>query len=130
MKAGTPTMGGIIILIAVILTTLKFAVSGFDTLILLSATVGFGLIGFADDFIKVVKKRNLGLRAKQKLLYQCLVTVVLFVLLWWENGRSLEGFFVNIPFTHFGVGTRFLLCSLSADRVARIDERGQPDRWP
>ncbi|WAH35536.1 phospho-N-acetylmuramoyl-pentapeptide-transferase [Alicyclobacillus dauci] len=99
-KAGTPTMGGLMILLAVILTTLKFAVSSLDTLMLLLATVGFGLIGFADDFIKIVKKRNLGLTAKQKLLLQSLVTVLLFGLMLWEQGGS-HSFGIHIPLSNW-----------------------------
>ncbi|MFB5191604.1 phospho-N-acetylmuramoyl-pentapeptide-transferase [Alicyclobacillus fastidiosus] len=101
-KAGTPTMGGVIILLAVILTTLKFAFGSLDTLMLLLATVGFGLIGFADDFIKIVKKRNLGLTAKQKLLFQGIVTILLFVLLWFQQGDD-HSFGVHIPFGNWVV---------------------------
>lgn len=98
-KAGTPTMGGIIILLAVIFTTLKFAVGSLDTVMLLLATVGFGLIGFADDFIKIVKKQNLGLTARQKLLLQGIVTMVLFALMWWKQGGD-KGFGIHVPMTN------------------------------
>ncbi|GEO25079.1 phospho-N-acetylmuramoyl-pentapeptide-transferase [Alicyclobacillus acidoterrestris] len=101
-KAGTPTMGGVIILLAVILTTLKFAFDSLDTLMLLLATVGFGLIGFADDFIKIIKKRNLGLTAKQKLLFQGIVTILLFILLWYQQGAD-HSFGVHIPFSNWVV---------------------------
>jgi len=100
MKSGTPTMGGIVIVIALSLTTLKFAVTSFPTVILLVATIGFGLIGFLDDFIKVVKKRNLGLRAKQKLALQVLLTLVLFAGLWFKGDDPSHSFAVSIPFTH------------------------------
>lgn len=99
-KAGTPTMGGIMIVVALLLATLKFAISSPDVVILLIGTVGFGLIGFADDFIKVVRKRNLGLRAKQKLFWQTLLTVALFGLLWWQGNTSGQQFDVAVPFTH------------------------------
>ncbi|MCL6453074.1 MAG: phospho-N-acetylmuramoyl-pentapeptide-transferase [Alicyclobacillus sp.] len=99
-KAGTPTMGGIIIVVALLLATLKFAIASTDVVILLVGTVGFGLIGFADDFIKVVKKRNLGLRAKQKLFWQAVVTVALFGLLWWHRDELGQTFSVAVPFTH------------------------------
>jgi phospho-N-acetylmuramoyl-pentapeptide-transferase len=102
VKAGTPTMGGVMILIAVILTTLKFAVGSLDTLMLLLATVGFGLIGFCDDFIKIVKKRNLGLTTKQKLLFQCIVTVVLFGLLYWQQGGA-GSFDIHVPFSNWAL---------------------------
>lgn len=101
VKAGTPTMGGVIILLALLIATLKFAFESGDIVILLIATFGFGLIGFADDFIKVVKKRNLGLRAKQKLFWQAIVTVILFLLLRWHFAVQGQSFNVAVPFTEW-----------------------------
>ncbi len=101
VKAGTPTMGGVIIVLSVLLATLKFAISSLDIIILLFAFLAFGLIGFADDFIKVVKKRNLGLTARQKLFWQGVATLVLFAFLWWEQRGSTSGFMLYLPFTHF-----------------------------
>ena len=73
-KAGTPTMGGIIILASVVITSL-FYVKDYPKIIpVLFLTLGFGLIGFLDDYIKVVKHRNLGLLAWQKLIMQFIVT--------------------------------------------------------
>ncbi|MDQ0190967.1 phospho-N-acetylmuramoyl-pentapeptide-transferase [Alicyclobacillus cycloheptanicus] len=99
-KAGTPTMGGIMIVLAVLVTTLRFAIHSADVVILMFATLAFGLIGFTDDFIKVVKKRNLGLRAKQKVLLQLIATVILFGALWMTWRSSNPSFAVSIPFTH------------------------------
>jgi len=80
-KAGTPTMGGVIIIIPAILATLIFAPREGDALvrliIALVLTVGHGLVGFADDYIKVVLKRSLGLRARDKLLAQVALAAVL-----------------------------------------------------
>lgn len=73
-KAGTPTMGGIIILISIILTSLLFLKDNMDGMAVLFVTVGFGIIGFVDDFIKVVMKRSLGLRAYQKIIAQLIIT--------------------------------------------------------
>lgn len=73
-KSGTPTMGGLIILISVIITSLFFVKDYPQIIPILFTTVGFGLIGFLDDYIKVVMKRNLGLKAWQKMLGQLLVT--------------------------------------------------------
>ena len=75
-KAGTPTMGGMIILAGVIVTSLIFMIVEKNTKIapVLFMTVGFGLIGFIDDYIKVVKKRNLGLTEIQKFSLQVVVT--------------------------------------------------------
>ncbi|NGQ93715.1 phospho-N-acetylmuramoyl-pentapeptide-transferase [Brevibacillus sp. SYP-B805] len=80
-KAGTPTMGGTIILLALIFTVLKFANLTMETMFLLLVTLGYGLIGFLDDFIKISRKRNLGLTAKQKLLGQVILAVGAYGLL-------------------------------------------------
>lgn len=73
-KSGTPTMGGLIILLGTIVGSI-FYVGKYPTIIpILFVTVGFGLVGFLDDYIKVVMKRNLGLRAWQKMLGQIVIT--------------------------------------------------------
>ena len=69
-KNGTPTMGGILILIAVVLTSLIYIKDYPKIIPILFLTLGFGLIGFLDDYIKVVLKRSMGLRAWQKFLLQ------------------------------------------------------------
>ena len=70
-KAGTPTMGGVLILVGVLVPTLLWAdLTNLKIWIVVFATVAFGAIGFADDYLKVVKKRNLGLTARKKLLGQ------------------------------------------------------------
>lgn len=75
-KAGTPTMGGLIFLIAVTVTSLLYIKDYPKIIPILFLTLGFGLIGFLDDYIKVVMKRSLGLRAWQKMLGQFVVTAV------------------------------------------------------
>lgn len=75
-KAGTPTMGGLIILISVAATSSLYLRDYPEILPILFSTVGFGLIGFLDDYIKVVMRRSLGLRAWQKLVLQFGVTVI------------------------------------------------------
>ena len=62
-KKGTPTMGGIIIIVSFVAASLLFLDDNLDGLMLVFVTVGFGLIGFLDDYIKVVKRRSLGLSA-------------------------------------------------------------------
>jgi phospho-N-acetylmuramoyl-pentapeptide-transferase len=70
-KAGTPTMGGLLILVGVLVPTLLWAdLSNVKIWIVVLATLAFGAIGFADDYLKVVKKRSLGLTARKKLLGQ------------------------------------------------------------
>ncbi|MEE4355120.1 MAG: phospho-N-acetylmuramoyl-pentapeptide-transferase [Desulfococcaceae bacterium] len=71
IKAGTPTMGGTLIVFAVVLSTLLWANLGNPYIwIILLVTVSFGLIGFADDYLMLIKKRNMGLSARQKFLLQ------------------------------------------------------------
>ena len=70
-KAGTPTMGGVLINIAIIVPTLLLAdLSNRFVWLVIFATLAFGAIGFADDYLKVVNKRNLGLTGRAKLLLQ------------------------------------------------------------
>lgn len=75
-KSGTPTMGGLIILCSILVTSLFYVKSNKEIIPVLFVTLGFGLIGFLDDYIKVVMKRNLGLKAWQKMLGQIIVTGV------------------------------------------------------
>lgn len=75
-KAGTPTMGGVMILASVIITSL-FYVKDYPKIIpILFLTVGFGLIGFLDDYLKVVMKRSDGLFPMQKMALQIVVTAI------------------------------------------------------
>ena len=70
-KAGTPTMGGVLILVGILVPTLLWAdLANRNTWIVVLSTLAFGAVGFADDYIKVVKKRSLGLVARAKLLFQ------------------------------------------------------------
>ena len=70
-KAGTPTMGGVLILVGILVPTLLWAdLTNRNIWIVVLSTLAFGAVGFADDYIKVVKKRSLGLVARAKLLFQ------------------------------------------------------------
>ncbi|WP_332647970.1 phospho-N-acetylmuramoyl-pentapeptide-transferase [Lysinibacillus sp. 54212] len=84
-KAGTPTMGGIIFLMSIIITSIAtgilFEVFTTQTVVLLLVLVGFGIIGFLDDGIKVIFKRNLGLTSLQKLIGQIIIAIAAFLLL-------------------------------------------------
>lgn len=75
-KAGTPTMGGVIILASIALTSVFFMKDYPKIIPILFVTVGFGLIGFFDDYLKVVMKRSDGLYPKQKMALQILVTAI------------------------------------------------------
>jgi len=97
-KMGTPTMGGIMILFSIAITTLvmtgKFSEPTVKTYLLLLVTFGFGLLGFLDDFIKVVLKRNLGLTSRQKLLGQIIISLI-FYFIYKHNGFPTE---IKLPF--------------------------------
>lgn len=101
-KAGTPTMGGIIFLVGIVASALVMAEkpTSLEMVIVISAMLGYGLIGFIDDFIKVVLHRSLGLRAYQKLIGQ----IALAFLLTWAANRYLgRGTDLVIPFTSIHV---------------------------
>ncbi|MEI3501613.1 MAG: phospho-N-acetylmuramoyl-pentapeptide-transferase [Anaerovoracaceae bacterium] len=96
-KAGTPTMGGLMIILAVVITCISMTIRqgvGSEMGILLVSFVLCGLIGFCDDFIKVVKKRNLGLTALQKLIFQIVIAVILAV---YQSKVSSFGTSIYIP---------------------------------
>ncbi|MGE6364817.1 phospho-N-acetylmuramoyl-pentapeptide-transferase [Bacillus paramycoides] len=98
-KSGTPTMGGIVIYVSMMVTTLimafKFNYLGAEVSLLLLVTFGYGLIGFLDDYIKVVKKRNLGLTSKQKLIGQLVIAIAFFFI---GKGQALHTY-IMIPGT-------------------------------
>jgi len=75
-KAGTPTMGGLFMILALVITVCIVPPYSVTLWMLLFLTLGHGALGFSDDFIKAVKRRNLGLTAKQKLLGQAILAVI------------------------------------------------------
>ena len=95
-KAGTPTMGGLVILVSILLTSLIYIRRYPDIIPVLFMTLGFGIIGFLDDYIKVVMKRSLGLEPLQKMFGQFIVTAI-FVY-YYFNVAKIEASIV-IPFT-------------------------------
>ncbi len=96
-KSGTPTMGGIIIMLAILVAFLKFSEKTTEFWVLLVGALGFGLVGFMDDYIKIVLKRSLGLTARQKLAGQLLFSIIVCVLLH-RMGQSTE---IAVPGTDF-----------------------------
>ena len=108
-KAGTPTMGGVIILGSVLLTSV-FYIKEYPKIIpVLFVTLGFGLIGFLDDYLKVVMKRSDGLFPKQKMALQIVVTAVfayylvkvtivpMTLLIPFSSGKYLDIGWLSIP---------------------------------
>lgn len=75
-KAGTPTMGGVIILLSIVITSVFYIKDYPKILPILFVTLGFGLIGFLDDYLKVVMRRSDGLYPKQKMALQIVVTAI------------------------------------------------------
>lgn len=95
-KNGTPTMGGLMILASIILTSLLYVKDYPRIIPILFMTVGFGIIGFLDDYLKVVLRRSDGLLPWQKMLLQILVTTVFAVYMVRYSGISLS---MLIPFS-------------------------------
>lgn len=96
-KAGTPTMGGLFMILAAVIVILWNHLLDTPVLWLLFLTIGHGVLGFLDDFIKAEKKRNLGLTAKQKLSGQ----LILSILFCWGCIETLHlPLSISIPFLH------------------------------
>lgn len=95
-KAGTPTMGGLMILASIIVTCLFYIQDSPKIVPILFLTIAFGLVGFLDDFLKVVLKRTDGLFAWQKMLLQIVITAVFAVYMWKYSDVSLA---MLIPFS-------------------------------
>ena len=123
-KAGTPTMGGVMILLAVVITSVIYIGRYPKIIPILFLTLGFGLIGFLDDYLKVVLRRSDGLLAWQKMILQIIVTgvfavymvkysgVALTMLIPFSGGKYLDLGWLAIPVLFFAVvgtvnGTNF-----------------------
>lgn len=123
-KNGTPTMGGIMILASIIITSLFYVKDYPKVIPILFMTVGFGVIGFLDDYLKVVLRRSDGLLAWQKMILQIIVTgvfavymvkysgVALTMLIPFSGGKYLDLGWLAIPVLFFAVvgtvnGTNF-----------------------
>ncbi len=97
-KEGTPTMGGVLIWFAVLIPYLIFSRFSVASLTVLIAAIGNAMIGFTDDWIKIVRKRSLGLSARYKLLLQLLLSLFIgFVALHFVGVTTA----VDVPFTSF-----------------------------
>ena len=107
-KQGTPTMGGVVILGAIVITSLLYIRDYPKIIPILFVTVGFGIIGFLDDYIKIVMKRSEGLNPKQKLIGQFVITGIFayYLISSREVGTSMlipftggfdDGFFLELP---------------------------------
>lgn len=98
-KAGTPTMGGVLIVAAIVIPTLLWAdLRNPYVLLALGATLGFGAIGFADDYSKVVRRRNQGLKAAEKFLLQVLICVIVGAALLALQAEGKYSTQLSVPF--------------------------------
>jgi len=98
-KRGTPTMGGLLVITAIVLPTAMWADLGSPFVwIAILATVVFGGIGFVDDYLKVARKQNLGLRAAPKFLLQVVAGLTLGLYLYWMAGRGEFATTLSFPF--------------------------------
>ena len=92
IKRGTPTMGGVIILGSLIISTLLWAdLSNIYVWIVLYITLGFGLIGFIDDYLKILKNNHKGLSGRLKLIFQIFLTFVAALWIYLITDKSLQG---------------------------------------
>ncbi|HEY6247350.1 MAG TPA: phospho-N-acetylmuramoyl-pentapeptide-transferase [Pyrinomonadaceae bacterium] len=104
VKRGTPTMGGVLIVGSVLISTLLWArLNGIYIWTTMIATLGFAAVGFVDDYSKMAKRRSLGLTGRQKLLAQLLIAVCVWAVLYistkyWASDYSWN---ISIPFLKF-----------------------------
>lgn len=111
-KVGTPTMGGVIFLFSMIITTVAFCWDwrsmGF---VAMAVSCGFGLVGFLDDFLKIKKKENEGLKAYQKIVGQLGITLIVTI---YAFRNPLISSTINLPFTDFQLDLQwwFVPCCL------------------
>jgi phospho-N-acetylmuramoyl-pentapeptide-transferase len=100
-KRDTPTMGGLLLIASVVISTLLWArLSSFYVWVIIAATLAFGAIGFADDYLKLVKRRSLGLTGRQKLALQLLIAFGVWLTLYLSTRyfQTKYSWNVSIPF--------------------------------
>ena len=97
LKQGTPTMGGIIFIISTLITLFIFKGYTHENILIIVSMLGFGLVGFVDDFFKLVMKRSLGLTEIQKIIFQIIMSFGLIYLASKVSARPIS--MIKIPFT-------------------------------
>ncbi|PIE00532.1 MAG: phospho-N-acetylmuramoyl-pentapeptide-transferase [Thiothrix nivea] len=111
VKAGTPTMGGVLILLAIVVSTLLWAdLTNHYSWVVLGVTAGFGLVGGLDDYLKLKRQQNLGLTARQKYIGLSLVGLVAAIYLFWTAPSATETtlYLPVIKEAHFDLGWLFI----------------------
>lgn len=104
-KTGTPTMGGIVIVSGILITSLFYMETNPEIISILLVTIAFGVIGFLDDFVKIVMKRSLGLKAYQKFSGQLLISIIYcyYILNYTNIGTKLMIPFSNGLYLDIGI---------------------------
>ena len=98
-KAGTPTMGGLLIVIGILIPTVLWGdVTNYYVWITVTATFLFGVVGFMDDYSKISKKRSLGMTGKKKLFFQASIGLGICVALHYLSARGLYSTKLSVPF--------------------------------
>ncbi len=97
LKQGTPTMGGIIFIFSTLITLAIFRGYSHENILIIVSMLGFGLVGFVDDFFKLVMKRSLGLTELQKIIFQIIMSFGLIYLASKVSAKHIS--IINIPFT-------------------------------
>src|SRR6266404_5468643 len=100
-KRDTPTMGGLLIIASVVISTLLWAkLSSVYVWIIIFATLAFGAVGFADDYLKLVKRRSLGLTGRQKLFFQLIIAFCVWLVLFLSTKyfQTKYSWNVSVPF--------------------------------
>ncbi len=129
-KAGTPTMGGLLILTSVLVPTLIWAnLANPFIWVTMVSTTAFGAIGFADDYLKIVRRTHHGLRPRYKMFWQAFVGLLL--------GIALARLCEPVPVVQYAAdlsvlqgpdsGSRLVLRRLRDDRAGRLHQHGEPD---
>jgi phospho-N-acetylmuramoyl-pentapeptide-transferase len=125
-KAGTPTMGGLLILTGIVLPTLLWAdLTNRNVWIVVLSTLAFGIVGFVDDYSKVVRRRNLGLTARRKLAAQIVIGVAIGVAMYVAGYSTKIAFpfvkWFNPEFGMFYVVIAALLVAFASNAVNLTD---------
>ena len=117
-KAGTPTMGGVIFILGVVVTSLFF-IGRYPRIIpVLFLMVGFGILGFLDDYLKVVLKRSDGLLPKQKMAGQLLITTIFIVYMLVKDESGLA---MVLPFTDYVLDMKWITIPLAYIAIIGTD---------
>ena len=123
-KAGTPTMGGMLVVVVVLFLAMALRLEDPATLTPMLTLVGVGILGAIDDFVNV--RSGIGMRGRWKLVWQTVVAILAAFYIW--NHFHLTG--LNIPLVgQFEVAPAILVAFIAFVIVGH-EQRGEPDRWP